>query len=175
MEAFSPGALTLYNYGTNTGSKLYFKGTEYRLSLSFSNDYPFKPPEVKFETSCFHILMWMYMTTFVWTFFRTNGHLPMMLEKFYSPSRVFLEIKNIYFSNIDGGDWFISVCHSSIAIGQGLVYGGDLSRVAVRGYILVLSFFYVDSDVQYMSRKLSDPRKQQDYEVKTTIDIKSSH
>ncbi|KAF4348833.1 hypothetical protein G4B88_004983, partial [Cannabis sativa] len=69
----------------------------------------------------------------------------------------------------------LGVCHSSIAIGQGLVYGGDLSRVAVRGYILVLSFFYVDSDVQYMSRKLSDPRKQQDYEVKTTIDIKSSH
>ncbi|KAF4392241.1 hypothetical protein F8388_012697 [Cannabis sativa] len=101
MEAFS------------TGKKLYFKGTEYRLSLSFSNDYPFKPPEVKFETSCFHILMWMYVATFVWTFF-----------------------------SIYGGDWFISVCHSSIAIGQGLVYGGDLSRVAV-------------------SRKLSDPRKQQ--------------
>ncbi|KAF4347718.1 hypothetical protein G4B88_027768 [Cannabis sativa] len=57
MEAFS------------TGKKLYFKGTEYRLSLSFSNDYPFKPPEVKFETSCFHILMWMYVATFVWTFF----------------------------------------------------------------------------------------------------------
>ncbi|KAF4357356.1 hypothetical protein F8388_023535, partial [Cannabis sativa] len=121
----------------NTGKKLYFKGKESRLSLSFSNDYPFKPPEVKFETSCFHILMWMYVATFVWTFFR---------------SKIYI------FPTIDGGDWFISVCHSSIAIGQGLVYGGDLSRVAVR-----------------VSRKLSDPRKQQDYEVKTTIDIKSSH
>ncbi|KAM6577627.1 hypothetical protein CsatB_029464 [Cannabis sativa] len=41
--------------GTITGSKeTVFEGTEYRLSLSFSNDYPFKPPKVKFETSCFH-------------------------------------------------------------------------------------------------------------------------
>ncbi|CAH8328918.1 unnamed protein product [Eruca vesicaria subsp. sativa] len=41
--------------GTITGSKdTVFEGTEYRLSLSFSNDYPFKPPKVKFETCCFH-------------------------------------------------------------------------------------------------------------------------
>ncbi|CAN6819981.1 unnamed protein product, partial [Brassica oleracea] len=31
-----------------------FEGTEYRLSLSFSNDYPFKPPKIKFQTTCFH-------------------------------------------------------------------------------------------------------------------------
>ncbi|CAN6827398.1 unnamed protein product [Brassica oleracea] len=31
-----------------------FAGTEYRLSLSFSNDYPFKPPKIKFQTTCFH-------------------------------------------------------------------------------------------------------------------------
>ncbi|GMP87823.1 hypothetical protein CsSME_00040042 [Camellia sinensis var. sinensis] len=41
--------------GTITGSKdTVFEGTEYRLSLSFPNDYPFKPPKVKFETVCFH-------------------------------------------------------------------------------------------------------------------------
>ncbi|KAG4138308.1 hypothetical protein ERO13_D07G126600v2 [Gossypium hirsutum] len=41
--------------GTITGSKdTVFEGTEYKLSLSFSNDYPFKPPKVKFETACFH-------------------------------------------------------------------------------------------------------------------------
>ncbi|THG03890.1 hypothetical protein TEA_029487 [Camellia sinensis var. sinensis] len=41
--------------GTITGSKdTVFEGKEYRLSLSFPNDYPFKPPKVKFETVCFH-------------------------------------------------------------------------------------------------------------------------
>ena len=41
--------------GTITGSKdTVFEGTEYKLSLSFPNDYPFKAPKVKFETTCFH-------------------------------------------------------------------------------------------------------------------------
>ncbi|WVZ02412.1 hypothetical protein V8G54_023218 [Vigna mungo] len=41
--------------GTISGSKdTVFEGTEYKLSLSFPNDYPFKPPKVKFETTCFH-------------------------------------------------------------------------------------------------------------------------
>ncbi|XP_020230165.1 ubiquitin-conjugating enzyme E2 20 [Cajanus cajan] len=41
--------------GTIKGSKdTVFEGTEYKLSLSFPNDYPFKPPKVKFETTCFH-------------------------------------------------------------------------------------------------------------------------
>ncbi|CAH8319489.1 unnamed protein product [Eruca vesicaria subsp. sativa] len=41
--------------GTIKGSKeTVFEGTEYRLSLSFSNDYPFKPPKIKFQTCCFH-------------------------------------------------------------------------------------------------------------------------
>ncbi|XP_039040842.1 ubiquitin-conjugating enzyme E2 19-like [Hibiscus syriacus] len=41
--------------GTIKGSKdTVFEGKEYKLSLSFPNDYPFKPPKVKFETACFH-------------------------------------------------------------------------------------------------------------------------
>ncbi|CDP08518.1 unnamed protein product [Coffea canephora] len=41
--------------GTITGSKdTVFEGTEYKLSLSFPTDYPFKAPKVKFETGCFH-------------------------------------------------------------------------------------------------------------------------
>ncbi|KAM3398410.1 ubiquitin-conjugating enzyme E2 20-like [Capsicum galapagoense] len=41
--------------GTISGSKdTVFEGTEYKLSLSFPADYPFKPPKVKFETGCFH-------------------------------------------------------------------------------------------------------------------------
>lgn len=41
--------------GTICGSKdTVFEGTEYKLSLSFPNDYPFKSPKVKFETCCFH-------------------------------------------------------------------------------------------------------------------------
>ncbi|KAH6814860.1 ubiquitin-conjugating enzyme19 [Perilla frutescens var. frutescens] len=41
--------------GTISGSKdTVFEGTEYKLSLSFPSDYPFKPPQVKFETACFH-------------------------------------------------------------------------------------------------------------------------
>ncbi|KAG5387974.1 hypothetical protein IGI04_029515 [Brassica rapa subsp. trilocularis] len=41
--------------GAIKGSKeTVFEGTEYRLSLSFSNDYPFKPPKIKFQTTCFH-------------------------------------------------------------------------------------------------------------------------
>ncbi|XP_076911106.1 ubiquitin-conjugating enzyme E2 20-like [Bidens hawaiensis] len=41
--------------GTISGSKdTVFEGTEYKLSLVFPNDYPFKPPKIKFETGCFH-------------------------------------------------------------------------------------------------------------------------
>ncbi|KAL8483551.1 hypothetical protein ACS0TY_026293 [Phlomoides rotata] len=41
--------------GTICGSKgTVFEGTEYKLSLSFPSDYPFKPPTIKFDTCCFH-------------------------------------------------------------------------------------------------------------------------
>ncbi|KAL8483550.1 hypothetical protein ACS0TY_026292 [Phlomoides rotata] len=41
--------------GTICGSKgTVFEGTEYKLSLSFPSDYPFKPPTINFDTFCFH-------------------------------------------------------------------------------------------------------------------------
>ncbi|XP_039014611.1 ubiquitin-conjugating enzyme E2 20-like [Hibiscus syriacus] len=41
--------------GTIKGSKdTVFEGKEYKRSLAFPNEYPFKPPKVKFETACFH-------------------------------------------------------------------------------------------------------------------------
>ncbi|XP_050888544.1 ubiquitin-conjugating enzyme E2 20 [Lathyrus oleraceus] len=40
---------------TITGSKeAVFEGTEYKLSLSFPNEYPFKAPKVTFDITCFH-------------------------------------------------------------------------------------------------------------------------
>lgn len=41
--------------GTISGIKdTVFEGTQQKLSVSFSDDYPFKPPNVKFLTPCFH-------------------------------------------------------------------------------------------------------------------------
>ncbi|KAH8520190.1 hypothetical protein H0E87_001601 [Populus deltoides] len=55
ISAFPEGDNIFCWKGTIKGSKdTVFEGTEYKLSLSFPNDYPFKPPKVKFETSCFH-------------------------------------------------------------------------------------------------------------------------
>ncbi|EXC38074.1 Ubiquitin-conjugating enzyme E2 19 [Morus notabilis] len=55
ISAFPEGDNIFCWKGTIIGSKdTVFEGTEYRLSLSFSNDYPFKPPKVKFENVCFH-------------------------------------------------------------------------------------------------------------------------
>ena len=31
-----------------------YESLQYKLTLSFANDYPFKAPTVKFETPCFH-------------------------------------------------------------------------------------------------------------------------
>merc|ERR1712037_162200 len=31
-----------------------YEGLKFKLSLAFTNDYPFKAPTVKFETPCFH-------------------------------------------------------------------------------------------------------------------------
>ncbi|KAJ7012806.1 ubiquitin-conjugating enzyme E2 20-like [Populus alba x Populus x berolinensis] len=55
ISAFPEGDNIFCWKGTIKGSKdTVFEETEYKLSLSFPNDYPFKPPKVKFETSCFH-------------------------------------------------------------------------------------------------------------------------
>ncbi|KAK6919651.1 Ubiquitin-conjugating enzyme E2 [Dillenia turbinata] len=55
ISAFPEEDNIYYWKGTISGSKdIVFKGTEYKLSLSFPTDYPFKPPKVRFETGCFH-------------------------------------------------------------------------------------------------------------------------
>lgn len=38
----------------NGGKDTVYEGLSYKLSLRFPVDYPFKPPQVKFETACFH-------------------------------------------------------------------------------------------------------------------------
>lgn len=38
----------------NGGKGTMYEGLSYKLSLHFPLDYPFKPPQVKFETMCFH-------------------------------------------------------------------------------------------------------------------------
>lgn len=41
--------------GTIMGGKgTVYEGLSYKLSLRFPHDYPFKPPQVKFQTLCFH-------------------------------------------------------------------------------------------------------------------------
>lgn len=110
--------------GTINGSKdTVFEGTQYRLSLSFPNDYPFKPPKVKFETLCFHpnvdvrghicldILQVLYCHYFIsaiklFDIFSTcnrlrincriNGLQLMMWEPFSCQSRVCLVVNHFY-------------------------------------------------------------------------------
>lgn len=55
ISAFPDGD-NIFNWmGTITGSKdTVYEGMNYKLSLSFPAEYPFKPPKVKFETMCFH-------------------------------------------------------------------------------------------------------------------------
>lgn len=55
ISAF-PEADNMFSWvGTINGVKdTVYEGLVYKLSLHFPNDYPFNPPEVKFETPCFH-------------------------------------------------------------------------------------------------------------------------
>lgn len=55
ISAF-PNGDSLYHWvGTIKGaSDTPYEGLTYRLSLQFSDNYPFKAPVVKFETPCFH-------------------------------------------------------------------------------------------------------------------------
>ncbi|KAH7667192.1 ubiquitin-conjugating enzyme E2 C protein [Dioscorea alata] len=55
VSAFPEGDNIFCWKGTITGSKdTVYEGMVYKLALSFPNDYPFKPPKVKFDSSCFH-------------------------------------------------------------------------------------------------------------------------
>jgi len=55
ISAF-PEADNMFSWvGTiNGGKDTVYEGLSYKLSLRFPADYPFKPPQVKFETACFH-------------------------------------------------------------------------------------------------------------------------
>ncbi|WCJ19352.1 Ubiquitin-conjugating enzyme E2 20 [Euphorbia peplus] len=55
VSAFPEGESIFTWIGTIEGGKgTLYEGLSYKLSLRFPLDYPFKPPQVKFETSCFH-------------------------------------------------------------------------------------------------------------------------
>ncbi|KAK1316383.1 Ubiquitin-conjugating enzyme E2 20 [Acorus calamus] len=55
ISAFPDGDNIFCWKGTISGSKdTAYEELEYKLSLSFTADYPFKPPKVKFVTMCFH-------------------------------------------------------------------------------------------------------------------------
>ena len=55
VSAFPDGESIFTWIGTIEGGKgTVYDGLSYKLSLRFPLDYPFKPPQVKFETMCFH-------------------------------------------------------------------------------------------------------------------------
>ncbi|KAH7537396.1 hypothetical protein FEM48_Zijuj03G0088000 [Ziziphus jujuba var. spinosa] len=55
VSAFPEGQSIFTWIGTIEGGKgTMYEGLSYKLSLRFPLDYPFKPPQVKFETMCFH-------------------------------------------------------------------------------------------------------------------------
>jgi ubiquitin-conjugating enzyme E2 C len=55
VSAFPEGESIFTWIGTIEGGKgTMYEGLSYKLSLRFPLNYPFKPPQVKFETMCFH-------------------------------------------------------------------------------------------------------------------------
>ncbi|EFJ20234.1 ubiquitin-conjugating enzyme 19, E2 [Selaginella moellendorffii] len=55
ISAFPDGDNIFTWIGTIKGGEAtVYEGLSFKLSLRFPTDYPFKPPLVKFETSCFH-------------------------------------------------------------------------------------------------------------------------
>ncbi|XP_059660596.1 uncharacterized protein LOC132306983 [Cornus florida] len=55
VSAFPEGESIFTWIGTIEGGKgTMYEGLSYKVSLRFPLDYPFKPPQVKFETMCFH-------------------------------------------------------------------------------------------------------------------------
>lgn len=53
-----------------------FEDGTFKLTIEFTEEYPNKPPTVRFVSKCF-IQMYMQMVVYVWTFFRTAGVQPM--------------------------------------------------------------------------------------------------
>uniref|UniRef100_A0A2P2J8G8 Uncharacterized protein MANES_07G104200 n=1 Tax=Rhizophora mucronata TaxID=61149 RepID=A0A2P2J8G8_RHIMU len=55
VSAFPEGESIFTWIGTIEGGQgTVYEGLSYKLCLRFPLDYPFKPPQVKFETTCFH-------------------------------------------------------------------------------------------------------------------------
>ncbi|XP_011040969.1 PREDICTED: ubiquitin-conjugating enzyme E2 20-like isoform X1 [Populus euphratica] len=55
VSAFPEGESIFAWIGTIAGGEgTAYEGLSYKLSLHFPLDYPFKPPQIKFETMCFH-------------------------------------------------------------------------------------------------------------------------
>lgn len=55
VSAFPEGESIFTWIGTIEGGRgTMYEGLSYKLSLCFPLDYPFKPPQIKFETTCFH-------------------------------------------------------------------------------------------------------------------------
>ncbi|XP_051120763.1 uncharacterized protein LOC127244321 [Andrographis paniculata] len=55
VSAFPDGESIFSWIGTIEGGKgTMYEGLSYKLALRFPLDYPFKPPQVKFVTACFH-------------------------------------------------------------------------------------------------------------------------
>ncbi|XP_057470774.1 uncharacterized protein LOC130759630 isoform X3 [Actinidia eriantha] len=104
VSAFPEGESIFAWIGTIEGGKgTVYEGLSYKLSLRFPLDYPFKPPQVKFETMCFHpnvdqfgnicldILQLLLdkVDTILHLFCnRTSGLQRMIAELFFCPSRV---------------------------------------------------------------------------------------
>lgn len=73
----------------NEGGKgTVYEGLSYKLSLRFPLDYPFKPPQVKFETICFHPNVDQYGNICL-DILQVLINLPVV---FYSVSRSFVHI-----------------------------------------------------------------------------------
>jgi ubiquitin-conjugating enzyme E2 C len=55
VSAFPEGDNIFHWVGTIAGSGgTAYEGTSYRLGLTFTAEYPYKPPKVRFDTPCFH-------------------------------------------------------------------------------------------------------------------------
>ena len=105
ISAF-PDAENLFSWmGTIIGADgTVYEGLQFKLSIKFTQNYPFNAPTVKFETPCFHPnvdqygnicldILKVHSFLFIGTHrFRTNGAPSTMSELFSFPSKVFWEV-----------------------------------------------------------------------------------